>query len=182
MLENIGNAGAARENGKIVPKPTGHKGKLIDFGKFKKFAMTIPWGDISTAHHTTGIPNIETYTGVPEAMYYAMKFQSLFNPILRLGFIKKQLQSYVDKNITGPTERQSQKGQSLVWGKVTNTAGKSVEAKLSTFEGYKLTAEASLLIVQKVLDAKGVAGYQTPAGMFGYELILDPALGNASFE
>lgn len=182
MIESLGNAGAARENGKIVPKPTGQKGKVIDFGNFKKFAMTIPWGDVSTAHHTTGIPNIETYTGVPEAVYYAMKCQALFNPILRLDFIKKQLQSYVDKKITGPTERQSQRGQSLVWGKVTNAAGKSVEAKLTTSEGYKLTAEASLLIVQKVLDAKGIAGYQTPAGMFGYELILSPALGNASFE
>lgn len=173
MLENLGNTGAVRENGKITPKPTGHKGKVIDFGKVQQFAMTIPWGDVSTAYHTTGIPNIETYIGVPKSAFYLMKGQSLFNPILRTNFVKKQLQNYVDKKITGPTAHQSQKGKSLVWGKVTNAQGKTVEARLETSEGYKLTAEASLLIVEKVLDLQKIRGYHTPAGLFGYELILE---------
>jgi short subunit dehydrogenase-like uncharacterized protein len=173
MLENLGNTGAARENGKIVPKPIGVKGKMIDFGQLIHFAMTIPWGDVSTAHHTTGIPNIDTYVGVPQMVYFFMKLQWLFNPILRSDFIKKQLQNYVDKKITGPSESQSQKGKSFIWGKVTNATGKTVEARLTTPEGYKLTAEASLLITQKVTDSKSVAGYQTPAGMFGYSLISE---------
>lgn len=173
LLENLGNTGAARENGKIVPKPIGDKGKMIDFGKLTHFATTIPWGDVSTAHHTTGIPNIETYVGAPRLAYFFMKLQSLFNPILRSSFIKRQLQNYVDKKITGPSESQSQKGKSFIWGKVTNTEGKTVEARLTTPEGYKLTAEASLLITQKVIESKSAAGYQTPAGMFGYALISE---------
>ncbi len=180
MLEGLGNTGAARENGKIVPRPIGAKGKMIDFGKLSRFAMTIPWGDVSTAHHTTGIPNIETYAGAPKLAYFFMKLQFLFNPILRAGFIKKQLQKYVDKKITGPTESQSQKGKSLIWGKVTNAEGKTVEARLITPEGYTLTAEASLLITQKVLALNDVAGYQTPAGLFGYGLITE--IKGAAFE
>ena len=62
MLENLGSEGAVRENGFIVEKPSGEKGQEVDFGKIKQFAMTIPWGDISTAYHTTHIPNIETHT------------------------------------------------------------------------------------------------------------------------
>jgi len=173
MLENLGNAGSVRENGQIVAKPTGHKGRLVDFGTKQQFVMTIPWGDVSTAYHTTGIPNIETYIGVPKAVFYAMKLQSLFNPIIKSSFIKNLLQDYVDKKVTGPTESQSQKGKSLIWGQATNSQGKSVEARLSTSEGYKLTAEASLLITQKVLNLKDIAGYQTPAGLFGYELVLE---------
>lgn len=173
MLENLGNAGAVRENGKIVPKPNGHKGKMIDFGRKKQFAMTIPWGDVSTAFHTTNIPNIETYVGVSKLIFSAMKLQSLTNPILRLGFVKKIAQNYVDKNITGPSESQSQTGKSLIWGKVTNALNKSVEARLETPEGYKLTAEAALLICPKILDLKNISGYQTPAGMFGHGLILE---------
>ena len=173
MLEGLGNTGAARENGKIVPKPIGAKGKMIDFGKLTHFAMTIPWGDVSTAHHTTGIPNIETYAGAPKSAYFFMKLQFLFNPLLRSRFIKKQLQNYVDKKITGPSESQSQKGKSFIWGKVTNAEGKTVEARLTTPEGYKLTAEASLLITKKVMESKSAAGYQTPAGMFGYALISE---------
>ncbi|MFN8348606.1 MAG: saccharopine dehydrogenase NADP-binding domain-containing protein [Spirosomataceae bacterium] len=173
LLENLGNTGAARENGKIVPKPIGDKGKMIDFGKVRHFAMTIPWGDVSTAHHTTGIPNIETYVGVPRLVYYLMKWQFLFNPILRTGFVKRQLQNYVDKKITGPSESQSQKGKSFIWGKVTNAAGQTFEARLITSEGYKLTAEASLLLVEKVTASGNQAGYHTPAGLFGYTLVSE---------
>ena len=175
MLENLGKAGVVRENRIIVPKPNGYKGKEIDFGPLKQFAMTIPWGDISTAFHTTNIPNIETYVGVPKAIFYALKLQFLFNPILRTNFVKKRLQNYVDKKITGPTESQCQDGKSLIWGNATNAQGKSVSGRLETPEGYKLTAEAALLITQKVLASTGISGYQTPAGLFGYALILEIA-------
>jgi short subunit dehydrogenase-like uncharacterized protein len=174
MVENLGNTGFARENHVIVSKPTGCKGKVINFGRVKQFAMTIPWGDISTAHHTTHIPNIETYIGnISKTVYYGMKLQWLFNPILRSNFIKNRFQNYVDKKIVGPSEKQLQKGKSLIWGKVTNPEGKTVEARLETIEGYRLTAEASLLITLKVLNFKNISGYQTPAGLFGHRLILE---------
>ncbi len=181
VLENLGGDGAVRENGVIVAKPNGHKGQEIDFGPFKQFTMTIPWGDVSTAYHTTHIANIEVYTGAAKSAYFAMKFQFLFNPILRTNLVKQQLQAYIDKKITGPTESQNQNGQSLIWGKVTNAQGTSIEAKLETVEGYKLTAEASVHIAKKVLATKGAAGYQTPAGMFGHKLILEISGSNGFF-
>lgn len=173
MVENLGNEGFTRENGVMVSKPTGYKGKLIDFGSLKQFAMTIPWGDISTAYSTTGIPNIETFAGASKSVYYVMKLQFLFNPILRTKFVKKLLQKYADDKITGPNEQHFQNGKSLIYGKVTNAKGEFVEGKLETLEGYRLTAETSVLITQKVLELKGISGYQTPAGLFGHELILE---------
>ena len=61
----------------------------------------------------------------------------------------------------------------MIWGKVTNAKGETVEARIETLEGYRLTAEASVLITLKVLELKGVSGYKTPAGLFGHELILE---------
>lgn len=174
MVEGLGRSGAIRENGKIVPKPTGHLGKIIDFGVRKQFAMTIPWGDISTAYNTTGIPNIVVFTGVPKSTYNMMKFQFLFNPLVKTNFIKSRIQQYVDKNIVGPTAEQNEKGKSLVYGKVTNANGDVVEARLQTAEGYLLTAEMALIITQKVLADKNLKpGYHTPAELFGHELILE---------
>ena len=173
MVENLGNEGFTRENGVMVSKPTGYKGKLIDFGSLKQFAMTIPWGDISTAYSTTGIPNIETFAGASKSVYYVMKLQFLFNPILRTKFVKNLLQKYADDKITGPNEQHFQNGKSLIYGKVTNAKGEFVEGKLETLEGYRLTAETSVLITQKVLELKGISGYQTPAGLSGHELILE---------
>ena len=173
MIESLGNNGFTRENGVMISKSTGYKGKWIDFGKLKQFAMTIPWGDISTAYTTTGIPNIETYAGASKSAYYLMKLQFLFNPILRTKFVKNFLQKYVDDKITGPDESHFQNGKSLIWGKVTNEKGETVEGRIEILEGYRLTAEASVLITQKVLQLKGVSGYKTPAGLFGHELILE---------
>lgn len=173
MIESIGNSGYVRENKVIVLKPTGYKGKWIDFGRLKQFAITIPWGDISTAYTTTGIPNIETYAGASKAAYLLMKLQFLFNPILRTKMVKNLLQKYVDDKITGPDESHFQNGKSLIYGKVTNQNGETIEARIETLEGYRLTAEASVLITQKVLMLSGISGYQTPAGLFGHELILE---------
>jgi short subunit dehydrogenase-like uncharacterized protein len=174
LLENLGKPGAVRINHKITPQPLGKSGMLVDFGRRKVFCMTIPWGDVSTAHHTTNIPNIEAYTGVPKQAYYFMKFQALTNPILKTSFVKNQLQKYVDKNIYGPTPEQNEKGLSMVWGKVTNAQGKTVEGRLETPEGYKLTAEAAIVITQKILNGDNhPGGYHTPAGLFGYELLND---------
>ena len=174
MVEGLGRSGAVRENGKIVTQETGKEGKIVDFGTKQLFCMTIPWGDVSTAYHTTSIPNIKVFTGVPKSSYNAMKLQFLFNPIVRIDFVKKQIQAYVDKNITGPTEEQRERGKSLVYGKVTNAKGDVAEARLKTAEGYKLTAEMSLIITQKILADKTLKpGYHTPAELFGAKLVLE---------
>jgi short subunit dehydrogenase-like uncharacterized protein len=173
MIENLGHEGFTRENGIMVSKSTGYKGKWVNFGSTKQFAMTIPWGDISTAFTTTGIPNIETFAGASKFVYYLMKLQFLFNPILRAKFVKNLIQKYVDDMITGPNESHFQNGKSLIYGKVTSANGEVVEGRIETLEGYRLTAEASVLITLKILELKGISGYKTPAGLFGHELILE---------
>ncbi|HQV77061.1 MAG TPA: saccharopine dehydrogenase NADP-binding domain-containing protein [Chitinophagales bacterium] len=179
MVENLGQSGAIRKDGKIMPTPTGHIGKIIDFGKKKLFCMTIPWGDISTAHFTTSIPNIMVFSAVPKNAYYTMKFQSIFNPIVRTRFIKNKIQAYVDQNITGPNKEKRESGKSLVYGKISNQKGATIEARLETMEAYQLTAEMSILITQKIIENKQLkSGYHTPAELFGSKLVLELAGSN----
>ncbi len=172
MVENLGNPGAIRVEGSIIQEPIGKQGKTIDFGIKPRFAMTIPWGDVSTAHHTTGIPNICVYTAVPKNSYRMMKLQFLFNPLLRIGFVKKKIQAYVDKNISGPTAEENETAKSLVWGAVYNRQGDKIEARLECAGGYALTAAMSLHIAQQLMKTHEHAGYYTPAGLFGHQLIL----------
>ena len=40
-------------------------------------------------------------------------------------------------------------------------------------EGYTLTAISSLLIVQKVLNNQFKIGYQTPAAVYGADLVME---------
>ncbi len=175
IASKIGEGGAVRENGKIVRKPLGQKGMWIDFsGDGKKlFVMSIPWGDISTAHFTTGIPNIETYTGIAPKVYRMLKLQGAFNWLLRTRFVRNIIKKKINAKPAGPSDEQRQKSSSLVWGEAFNASGERIAAAISCYDGYTLTAHSGLIIVKKILEGNFKNGYQTPAAVYGEGLILE---------
>jgi short subunit dehydrogenase-like uncharacterized protein len=173
MASKLGEGGAARVNDKIVRVPLGKHGMWIDFGDERFFVMSIPWGDVSTAHYTTGIPNIETYVGIKPSVYRILKLQPAFNWLLRTSFIRSFIKSRINKRPAGPSDEQRSNARSLVWGQVTNTRGEKVTERLSCPDGYTLTMHASLLIAQKILAGKFKPGYQTPASAYGEDLVLE---------
>ncbi len=173
MANRLGEGGAIRKNGKIVSIPLGKKGMWVDFGIKKLFVMSIPWGDISTAYFTTGIPDIETYAGVSPKTYRLLKLQPLFNWLLRTSFIRNFIKRKINNRAPGPSDEMRNKATALVWGQVTNAAGKTASARLSGPEGYTLTVHSTLLIVQKILEGSVAMGYQTPAKVYGENLVLE---------
>ncbi|MEO6252468.1 MAG: saccharopine dehydrogenase NADP-binding domain-containing protein [Ferruginibacter sp.] len=173
MAGKIGEGGAAREKGHIARKPLGQKGMWVNFGDKKLFVMTIPWGDISTAWTTTGIPNIEVYTAIAPKVYRIMKLQVAFNWLLRTNFVRNIIKKKIKARPAGPSDEQRQKSSSLVWGEVSNGSGKKLNACISCYDGYTLTAHSSLLIAKKILEANFKTGYQTPAGCYGENLVME---------
>src|SRR3990172_9343481 len=67
-VEGLAQGGKVRQDGRIVSAPLAYKTRRIDFGDGEKLAMTIPWGDVSTAYATSGILNIEVYIPGSPAM------------------------------------------------------------------------------------------------------------------
>ena len=61
MIENLGRPGCIREGGQLRPVPPAFHTRRIDFGDGEKLAVTIPWGDVSTAYHSTGIGDVRVY-------------------------------------------------------------------------------------------------------------------------
>ncbi len=171
MAGKLGEGGARRENGRIVRAPLGQHAMTVDFGSKKRFVMSIPWGDVSTAYHTTGIPNIETFTAVPQEYHRIMKAQGLFNWLLRTSMMRGYIQKKIDKRPAGPNDDTLKNGRSLVWAAATNEQGGKIEARLEGPEGYDLTWRASLLILKKVLSGDLKSGYQTPAACYGEHLV-----------
>lgn len=173
MVTKLGQGGAIRKDGKIISKPLGQKGMQVDFGMKKLFVMSIPWGDISTAYTSTGIPHIESYTGISRKVYYLLKLQPLFNWLLRTTLVRNYLKKKINKRPAGPSDEQRDQAISLVWGRARNAAGKMATVRLSGPEGYTLTALATLIIVQKVLSGNFLTGYQTPSGAYGENLVME---------
>lgn len=173
MVHKLGEGGAIRKDHKIVKVPLGQHGMTVNFGKKEIFVMSIPWGDVSTAHFTTGIPNIEAFTGMSKKVYRVLKLQAIFNPILRTGAVRRILLRKIDKRPAGATDEQRSKAIGFVWGEVSDAAGKKITATLSGPEGYTITMHGTLLIASKILDNKFIPGYQTPASAYGEALVKE---------
>ena len=61
--------GAICKGGKIVSVPPVWKTKVADCGHGPVKLTSFPWGDVSSAYHSTGIPGIEVYFAVPNSFY-----------------------------------------------------------------------------------------------------------------
>ncbi|MDB5241645.1 MAG: saccharopine dehydrogenase [Spirosoma sp.] len=175
-LEGLGEGGKVRRNGRIEKVPNAHKVLTIDFGTGQGLpCMSIPWGDVSTAHYTTGIPNIETFIGSSMSQIRLAKLGNYLGWLLRIGAVQSFLRRQIASRVTGPDQMSRQRARTHVWGKVWNAYGQSWTARLHGPEGYTLTALSALTITKKVLVGNWKAGYQTPAGMYGADLILEIA-------
>lgn len=175
MAENLGQLGAIRQNGKIVRAPIGHKTLYFPGGGKQFFAMTIPWGDVSTAFHSTDIPNIEVYTGIHPASYRQLKWSRPFGWLLRTSFVKNIVRRRINQRPAGPTDEQRASSRTYLWGEVRNDKGEVRQAVMETPEGYTLTYLTSLLILKKVLEGDFKTGFQTPSTAYGEDLVMEIA-------
>jgi short subunit dehydrogenase-like uncharacterized protein len=167
MVEGIGQGGCVREHGKLRRVPLGFRDRRIDFGAGVKVAMTIPWGDVSTAYYTTGIGNIEAYVPIAPRRLRALRRLNLVRPLLRLGFVQRWLKARVDRQPPGPDEREREATPTAVWGEVRDASGRTLVARVQTANGYTVTVHGALGIVERLLGAPAGAGAWTPARLMG---------------
>jgi len=167
----LGEPAVRRENGELIPVPLGKNGMWVDFGEKRMFVMSIPWGDVSTAFVTTGIPNIESFMAVKPKIYRLLKFQGLVNWLLRTEFIRSMVLKKIDSRPAGPTLEERKRSHALIWGEAKNKDGKTITASMRTPESYTLTAISTVHIAKKVLNVEFKKGYQTPAGVYGESLV-----------
>ncbi len=173
MTEGLGEGGLIRQDGKLTYCALGSKILEIDFGSFKTKTLCIPWGDISTAWRSTGIPNIEVYTGATNSMIANAKRSNYLNWLLRRRWVKDYLLKQIDKKPAGPSDEKREGGRSFLWGKVKDAKGKECISRIETLSGYSLTAHTAVLIAQKIIAGNFKAGYQTPAMAYGADLIME---------
>ncbi|MBA2334457.1 MAG: saccharopine dehydrogenase NADP-binding domain-containing protein [Blastocatellia bacterium] len=171
MTMNVGSGGAIRKDGKITKVAAAWKSREIDFSEVKKMGVTIPWGDVSTAYHSTGIPNIEVFTVMPKQNLKMLKLSRYLGWLLAT----KPVQEYLQKQIPpgGPSDAERAKGKTLLWGEASDLNGNRVESRLQTPEGYTITALAALNIAQKILEGHFTPGFQTPAKAYGADVVLE---------
>ena len=171
MLEGLVHLGAERVDGELVPRPLAFDCREIEFSAGPRWAMTIPWGDLSTAFRTTGIPNIRVYMGTSRRRVARLRRLS---PLLRLpgvGALKSGAQWWIRRRVSGPDEEVRATSRCYFWGAVRDDEGNRYTASLDTPEGYRLTASTAVESLRRVLETGTEPGAWTPATAFGADFI-----------
>lgn len=161
-----------RREGKLQAQPLGKGERKIRFPDHPRTLYPLPWGDVSTAYRSTGIPNITTYLALPKPV---RRFVSLAGPIIpalaRNGLVQAVLNRFAERSFSGPTADLRASGKSYVWAQANDDTGNTVEAWLQTPEPYHLTAMSAVSSAERIL-AENPSGALTPAQAFGADFIL----------
>ena len=173
MVENVQRGGAVRRGGRITPVPAAWRTRAVDFGRGPVEVTTIPWGDVSTAYHSTGIPNIEVYTRMPRGQRRVMKATRHLGWLLGAAPVQRFLKERIRRGKPGATDEERARGRSLLWGEAEDAEGRRAVSRLRGPEGYTLTADASVEIVRKVLSGLAPPGFQTPSTAYGPDWVLE---------
>ena len=170
-IEGMALGGRVRKDGEIVAVPHAYRTRRIDFGSGETLGVTIPWGDVSSAYHSTSIGDIEVYIATSPAQVRAMKVGNVLRGLLGSAPVQGLLMRQASRRVRGPSAERRDGSPTYVWGEVENAAGERVVGRLRTANGYSVTVTGALAISELLLSGSVEPGYHTPSTLGGPELV-----------
>lgn len=170
-VEGLGHGSRVREGGEIRRIPLGSRSRKIDFGAGSKLATAIPWGDVSTAFRTTGIPDIEVYVPVSPAALANLRRLGRLGWLLRRRSVQALMKWRIRKGAPGPTASEREKTPVYVWGEARDAAGRTKTARVRVPNGYTVTTDAAVAIARRLLESDAAPGFTTPARLMGADFV-----------
>lgn len=172
-LEMIRGGIVRRREGMLERRRLGQDIAHFPFPQGLRVAILSPWGDVSTAYRSVGVPNIDCYMTFPPAVIDATKlFGGLAELLVSSATLRRGLGAIIERSITGPSEQRRQTGRCQMYAQMRNQRGETAEAWLETLEGYQFTMFSAIRAVERVL-AGGIAGALTPSQAFGADFVLE---------
>ena len=182
-VEGMAQGGKIRKDGKLIQVPLAFREREIDYGFGTINAMTIPWGDVYTAYHSTGIPNIEVYFPSSSKSAAKLRKRQKYMKLMKIKWVRKFVQKRIDKIWKPNTDAQRAEAKSYVWGEVKNTNGNIIKGRFTTVDGYDLTASGTVEVSNYLLGEHGQSGYFTPSKLMGKDLVEKmPGFSGIEFE
>lgn len=155
-----------RRNGSIVKKPPGTVSRTFDFGRGPRRTVAVSWGDVATAYHSTGIPNVTVY--FPARRYARLlRLSRLLGGVLASRPLQALIKRLVELQPEGPDAEALEHGVAVVVAEVENAQGTISRDRLTTPNSYKFTYLAAVEAARRVLDGQWRAGFQTPSLAYG---------------
>ena len=172
-IENMHRQGMIRRGGKLVKVPPAWKVLVQDFGQGPVKVVSVGWGDVSAAYHSTGIPNIETYFAFPRVVINFLYDMRVLGPLMYNRPVKNILKLLINLILPpGPNEERRKKRFATMIGEATDQNGGRAASKLITPEGYTCTALTTVEIMKRILNGEYKTGFQTPSCVYGSDFIM----------
>ncbi len=171
IVEILAAGSKIRSGGEITNVPVGWRQKSIPFADETLWCMDLPWGDVSTAYYSTGIPNIVVYTAVPRGSALTAALVGPVMKILNIGAVQKFAKRRIEKTFFGPDEQTRNESYLTLWARIENADGEGVEATLDTPEGYRFTTYSAFEATKRVLAETVATGVLTPSIAFGANFV-----------
>ena len=171
-LEYLGRGVYVRRGGKVTTVPLGSLSHSFDFGPIPCHSMAVSLGDVSTAYHSTGIPNIETYLRATPPVYGSIVMARLWGPLLRLPASRALMDRQIARLPEGPTREHSRRAKTTIVAEATDSQGAHAAARLRVPEPYAFTARIAVRLAEHVLDGQWMRGFQTPSSVYGPDFVL----------
>jgi short subunit dehydrogenase-like uncharacterized protein len=166
-----------RRDGVLRATSPGGGRRSFNFGAGESSSIPASWPDVVTAHRTTGVPNIEGFIEAPFSLQAADRALGLGRTILGDRTLQAAMGPLARVWPDHPTSEAQGRASQAIVVEAVDPWRRAIRFGLRTADGYSVTTSTATEIVTRVLGGELSAGFQTPAGLYGSQLI--DALGCA---
>lgn len=170
-LEGAGMGGRARIDGDICAVPLAWRRREVAFPSGGRTVTSLPWGDVSTAFHSTGIGTITTFTRLPGLDRMPTRAASPARALLGAAPVQRLGKTAIGALVRGPGRAHRSRSWVEVYAEAADESGRSVSAALIGPDTYELTADAVLRAVGVLRSEPPRPGTHTPATAFGADFV-----------
>jgi len=189
MIESLHRGIHARRGGKIVTlgldgtpsiaarefsfeMPASRSGETSTAGapasqRKLRWCAPVSWGDVSTAWHSTGIPDITVFTAMPRRIAKLTGAVRRLAPLLAQPLVQDFLKGLAGQMVRGSDAEEIASGFALVYGEAENKRGEIARGHVATSHPYDFTARAALAAAGRCLAGEVRPGAHTPSRAFG---------------
>jgi len=161
-----------RRSGALRRLPAGRLEARFDFGEGERPCVAVSWPDVVTGQHTTGVPDIEAYAEAGPAARLLYLAGGMVADLVGDEAVRRSLAALDTAWPTVPSPAERHRARQTVVVEAVDGWRRATAFRLCTFDGYTVTTGTASAIVACVLQGNWAPGFQTPAGLYGPNLIL----------
>ena len=172
FCEQAGQPVLVRRNGALAAVPPGAIERDFDFGDGPRRCVNVSWGDVVTAYYTTGVPDIEIFFDAPPLFRSALLASRAAGALAASAPSQVWLKMHAALLPDGPDAAQRDAVRVTLVAEVEDRRGTILRGRMTTPQSYSFTAISASALLQRAACGDIEAGFQTPARLYGADLVL----------